>query len=290
MIKYFYEIGSKTWFGTGGKCLFFYEVNNLANLKNLIRFLPNRIPIFTIGLGSNILFRDGLYFGVIIKLGKQFSNIKYSNESNILTVGCATKDIDFANFCLKNSLTGFEFLCGIPGTIGGAIRMNSGCYQQSISDHLLNITCINRNGKTVRLLKENINFDYRHTNIPKDYIFVEAQFCPKKAKKSFIKNQMQSVKFKKKKTQPIAVRTGGSTFKNPKQQKAWELIDNAGFRGLLKNHIQVSKIHPNFLINYGNKSSLEIELLGEEIRKKVFEMYGIKLEWEIERVGNFEKI
>ncbi len=234
MIKYLFDIGSKTWFGTGGKCLVFFEINCQGDLMNLIKFFPKRIPLFPIGLGSNILFRDGFYLGAVIKLGKNFSNIRYSKQDDRITVGCATKDINFANFCLDNSITGFEFLTGIPGTIGGAIKMNSGCYKQSISDHFLNVKCIDRNGKTIRLQKKDINFSYRQTNIPKNLIFLEAQFSVKKSKKYKIYNLMKSIKSIKKKTQPTAVRTGGSTFKNPSNTKAWELIDKAGFRGVKK--------------------------------------------------------
>ena len=290
MIKYFYKIGSKTWFGTGGKCFVFFEVESQSFLVNLMKFLPKKMPIFPIGLGSNILFRDGFYFGAVIKLGTTFAKIKYLNEDKLLKVGCSVKDLNLANFCYENSLTGFEFLIGIPGTIGGAIKMNSGCYNQCISDHLISISCINRKGKKINLLKKDIQFGYRTTNIPEDYIFIDATFKARKSSKHKIRNLMQSIKEERKKSQPLGVRTGGSTFKNPNNEKAWKLIDKAGFRGIEKNLVQVSNLHPNFIINHGNTKSLEIELLGEEIRKKVYDENGIKLDWEIERVGSFEKI
>lgn len=284
-----YNIGKRTWFGTGGKCLIFFEPSNIKQLFFFLKIIPRRFPFFIFGLGSNILFRDGRFNGAVIKLGAEFKKIELNKKKKIIKVGCGVKDIDLANFCLNNSISGFEFLVGIPGTLGGAIRMNSSCYNGCISDNLKSITVLDSKKELKKINKDEIKFYYREIKLPKDYIFLEAEFFVNFKNKIKIKEKMKNIKNLRKKNQPSGVRTGGSTFKNPEQVKAWELIDKIGFRGKKYNNAIISKKHPNFFINMGNASSLELEILGEDVKNKVKDKTGIKLFWEIERVGNFEK-
>ena len=289
-IKYDYNIAKKTWFGSGGKTKIFFEPRNIAELIFFLKFLPKRIIIFVIGLGSNTLIRDGGFNGVIIKLNKGFNKIDYNKKKKIITVGSGVKNIDLSKFSLDNQIRGFEFLIGIPGSLGGSIKMNASCYEQTISDLFIQASLIDRKGNIHSLTKEKIQFEYRKTSIPKDWIFLDATFRVKNSKKELIKKRMDSITTKRKKSQPVACRTGGSTFQNSKEYKAWELIDKIGYRGMNIGDAKISDLHPNFIINKGNAKSLDIELLGEEIRKKVFSRTGIKLKWEIIRVGEFVKI
>ncbi len=286
-IKINYNVGKKTWFGSGGNCLLFCEAENVEQLKFLFKIVPKKYPLFILGLGSNIIFRDGFYKGVVIKLGKEFKNISHNKE--ILKVGCGVKDFDLANYCLENSITNFEFLIGIPGTIGGGLRMNSSCYGSCISENLRSIKVLDDKRKILIMKKEDILFNYRENTLPKKFIFLEAEFFIKFKKKNFIKRKMDEIKKMRKKTQPIGVRTGGSTFKNPKNLRAWEIIEKVGLRDKIVGGAKVSNKHSNFIINFQNASSLDLEILGEEIKKVVNEKTGVKLLWEIERIGDFEK-
>ena len=289
-IKYDYNISKKTWFGCGGKTKIFFEPKNITELIFFLKFLPKRITIFIIGLGSNTLIRDGGFDGVIIKLNKGFNKIDYNKKKKIITVGSGVKNMDLSKFSLDKQIKGFEFLIGIPGSIGGSIKMNASCYEQTISDLFLRASLIDRAGKIHILTKDKIHFEYRKTSIPKDWIFIDATFRVENSKKELIKKRMDSVTIKRKRSQPFACRTGGSTFQNSKEYKAWELIDKIGYRGMNIGGAEISNLHPNFIINKGNARSLDIELLGEEIRRKVFYKTGIKLKWEIIRVGEFVKI
>ena len=287
-VTFNYSIAKKTWFGTGGKTFCFYQPKDTNELSLFLKIIPINFSIILIGLGSNILFRDGKFEGVVIKLGKNFKNIEFNNE--FLKVDCGVKDINLSNFCLENSISGFEFLIGIPGTIGGALRMNAGCFNQSISDNLIEVTIMNRSGELKKIKKEDLNYKYRYVEVPSDAIFIDALFSIKKRPKDLIKKKMKSIISNRKNTQPSAIRTGGSTFINPKTIKAWQLIDKIGYRGKIIRDVQVSTKHSNFLINLGKANSLDIETFGEEIISQVKKKTGFKLKWEIIRVGNFEKI
>lgn len=290
IIKFNYSIAKKTWFGTGGKCLIYFQPKGINDLKIFVKLLPKYIKIFPIGLGSNILLRDGGFKGAIIKLGKFFSEITYAKKEKKLVVGAGVKDINLANFCMNNSISDFEFLVGIPGTVGGAIKMNSGCFGFEIIDNLISVNVLNRNGRVSTLKKQDIKFEYRKSNIANESIILNATFKTKDSESKIIKKKIKKFSEIRKKNQPIAVRTGGSTFKNTENKKAWELINLSGMRGISIGDAIVSDKHSNFLINGGNASSLDIELLGEEILANVLKKTGVKLSWEIERVGEFEKI
>ena len=250
---------------------------------------PKNINIFTIGLGSNIIIRDGGIPGVVIKLNNGFNKIEILNDEKII-VGCGLKNMNLVKFCLENNYGGFEFLSGIPGSIGGSIKMNAGCFQNSISDTLIEIKAINRNGDIVKVNKKEIIFDYRYSSISDDWIIIEASFKIFKKNSIKLKKIINKLSDERKKTQPINTRTGGSTFKNPKSLKAWKLIDDANYRGKKIGGAEVSEKHSNFIINNGNATSLDLELLGEKIIKKVYKNSQVKLKWEIKRVGKFKRI
>ena len=289
-IKINYDIGKKTWFGTGGKSRVLLVINNLKSLKFLLKVLPDSQPIFLIGAGSNLIVRDGGIDGITIKLGKDFKKIDYIKKRQIINIGSAAKDLDISKFCYENSIGNFEFLKGIPGTLGGNIKMNAGCFGSSISDRLISCKIINRNGNIKEILKENLIFDYRFSSIPKDSIVIEAKFKALTKNKKAIKEMLKKITKKRTLSQPINFRTGGSTFKNTPKESAWKLIDKINFRGKILGGAKVSDLHTNFLINNGNANSLDLELLGEEIRSKVKKRYNINLDWELIRVGQFKKI
>ena len=289
-LKLNYNISKNTWFGSGGKTKFYFEPKNVTELVFFLKILPKKIIIFIIGLGSNTLIRDGGFNGVIIKLNKGFNKIDYNKDKKIIIVGCGVKNIDLSKFSLNNKIKGFEFLIGIPGCIGGSLKMNASCYEQAISDLFLSASLIDRNGNIHILKKNDIKFKYRGTGIPRGWMFLDATFKANNGLEKLIKKRMDSITKKRRESQPIANRTGGSTFKNSKKYKAWELIDKIGYRGIKMGNAQISDIHPNFIINNGNAKSIDIELLGEEVKKKVLSETGIKLNWEIIRVGDFEKI
>ncbi len=289
-IKINYNIGKKTWFGSGGNSLFFIQINSIASLILFLKIIPKNFPFFIIGAGSNIIIRDGGFKGIVVKLGSEFNKIIIDKKKQIINIGSATKDMEISKFCLENSISGFEFLRGIPGTLGGNLRMNSGCFGHEISESLLSCRLINKKGEIRELQKNNIFFGYRKTSIEKNSIIIDAKFRFEIKKKSIIKNKIQKISNLRKKTQPISSRTGGSTFTNPNKKTAWHLIDEIGYRGKRLGGASVSKKHSNFLINDSTASSLDIELLGEEIRERVWSRHKIKLNWEIIRIGNFKKI
>ena len=289
-IKINHNIANKTWFGTGGKCKIYFSPDCVKELSFFLKILPKKTPVFGLGLGSNVIVRDGGFNGAIIKLGNGFNYHYLNKNKKTFTVGCALKDRDCANFCLEKSISGFEFLIGIPGTIGGALRMNAGCYDQAISDELIHAKVIHRNGRIETLTKKQLNFNYRDVSIPTDSLFLEATFKINKKEKKIIKNNMKSIIEKRKSTQPLKVRTGGSTFKNTNDKKAWELIEEVGLKGFSLGSAKISDKHANFIINTGSSTSLNLEILGEKIIKNVHDKKGIKLEWEIKRVGEFVKI
>ena len=289
-LKLNYNIGEKTWFGTGGKSKVFLLINDETSLRLLMKFLPKSIPIFLIGAGSNILIRDGGLNAITIKLGAGFKKINFLKNEKTLEVGAAVKDFEFSKYCFENSICDFEFLRGIPGTIGGNIRMNAGCFGHTISDRLLRCGVLKRNGNLLTVPKKKITFKYRTSSLPKDSIILKAKFKISFLNKKIIKKKIDKIIKKRKETQPVNSRTGGSTFKNPPKQSAWELIERINFRGKNVGGARVSEHHTNFLINNGNANSLDIELLGEEIRKEVKKQFNVELDWELIRVGQFNKI
>ena len=289
-LKFNYQLGKKTWFGTGGNCKLFLEVNSINQLTNTIRIAKQFIPILVIGSGSNVIIRDGGFKGIVIKLGGEFRKIEIDRSNSVLSVGAGTKDSEVAKFCVEKNISGLEFLSGIPGTIGGNIKMNAGCYGNQISDNLIDCTIIDEKLNKKIVKKKEIDFDYRKSSFDNGQIIIEARFKIQKKNKLKIKKKISNISNKRKKSQPVSSRTGGSTFTNPNSYSAWKLIDEIDYRGKQLGGAKVSKLHSNFLINYKNASSLDLEMLGEEIKNKVWEKRKINLKWELIRVGEFKKV
>jgi UDP-N-acetylmuramate dehydrogenase len=237
-----------------------------------------------VGLGSNLLIRDGGWEGVVIRLGKGFANIAIEPNHRV-RAGAGAADVKVARTAAEAGIAGLSFLRGIPGTIGGALRMNGGAYGGETKDVLVEAKGVTRSGEMVAFTNQQMGFTYRHSAVPDDVIFTEALFEGRPGNPEEILAEMNAITEARSSTQPVNTRTGGSTFKNPPGRKAWELVDAAGCRGLRMGDAQVSEMHCNFLINHGSASAAEIEGLGEEVRRRVRESSGIELDWEIKRVG-----
>ena len=289
-LKFNYQLGKKTWFGTGGNCNLFLEVNSINQLINTIRIAKKFLPILVIGSGSNVIIRDGGFKGIVIKLGGEFRKIEIDSSNSVLSVGAGTKDSEVAKFCVEKNISGLEFLSGIPGTIGGNIKMNAGCYGNQISDNLIDCTIIDEKLNQKIVKKNEIDFHYRKSSFDSGQIIVEARFKIQKSDKSQIKKKITTISEMRKKSQPVSSRTGGSTFTNPTSYPAWKLIDEIDYRGKQIGGAKVSNLHSNFLINYKNATSLDLEMLGEEIKNKVWEKRRINLKWELIRIGEFKKV
>lgn len=281
-ILFDYDMGNSTWFRTGGKAKGFVVINNLEDLKTIVRF-ADKIKYTIIGVGSNLLVRDSGYDGLIIKLGKNFNKIKIKN--NILSVGASVLDLNLAKFALKNSIKDFEFFTGIPGTIGGAVTMNAGCYGAQTSDNLNRILLLNSKSEIKYVNLEELNLKYRSSNIEKSSIILQADFNFEYSSQEKILIKNNYIKSIRKDTQPIKEKTSGSTFKNPTGRFAAELIEKAGCKGMKVGDASVSHIHSNFIINNGNATASDIENLGKKVKNRVKEVHGIELEWEIKILG-----
>lgn len=282
-------LAKKTWFGVGGKAQVYFEP---ADKEDLIFFLQNMpaLPITVLGAGSNVLIRDGGVPGVTIRLGNAFRYTQVKADK-IICGGYALL-MEVSKVAEKNCLSGLEFFCGIPGTIGGGIKMNAGAYGQDLQGCLEEVTIVTTRGEVQVLHQEEIqnSFSYRNCFFPQDWIIIEAVLKGVKEKDNLaIKEKMIANKKKREATQPQGVRTAGSTFKNPTGVPAWKLIENAGMRGATQGGALVSEKHANFLINTGTASASDIETLGENIRKRVQEKEGVLLEWEVKRIGVAKK-
>jgi len=276
------NISSSSWFKVGGPAELLYIPADELDLINFMTNLDPEIPIFVIGASSNILIRDGGIKGVVIKLGNSFKGINLHN--NKLSVGAYLNNMILAKYAHNNRLLGFDFLSGIPGTVGGSIKMNAGCYGMEMADIIIKIKVIDRlNGLSVISAKD-LNMEYRKSTLPNDSVIISAYL---KVNKEIINNAINYTNIKKKrlKSQPINQLTGGSTFKNPPGYKAWKLIEKAGCRGLSIGGAKISDMHTNFIINYNNATAKDIETLGNIVRDKVYHNSGIKLDWEILKVG-----
>ena len=244
---------------------------------------PRELPVQVIGVGSNLLVRDGGVPGVVVRLPATFGKIE-ANGTRI-RAGAAALDAAVARAAAEAGIAGLEFLRGVPGTVGGALRMNAGCYGREIADIFVEATALDAAGNRVTLTTADMGFSYRKTQARDDLIFLEAVFEGRPDAPDAIKARMEELAANREASQPIRAKTGGSTFKNPPGQKAWELIDRAGCRGLMVGAAQVSEKHCNFLINTGEATAADIEVLGEEVRRRVRESQGVGLEWEIKRIG-----
>ena len=279
------KLSKYNWFNLGGSARIFFKPNSQLNLKNFLEnYVNEKKNIYILGAGSNTLFRDSGFDGVIIKLGKSFAYTKLLN-GNKIEVGAATLDKTVSEFASENSISGLEFLSCIPGSIGGAIRMNSGCYGYDISKVFLSLKAMNLQGELKSFNKEEIKFIYRGTNLAEDLIILSVVLQGESGKKNNIKDKQISLINKKKESQPSKVKTCGSTFKNPKNKKAWELIKLSNCANLVVGGASISPKHSNFFLNNGNATSSDIENLIEKVKKQVFLKTGIKLELEIKIIG-----
>ncbi len=273
-----------TWFRVGGPAEVLFSPADESDLADFLRACPLDIPVYVIGVGSNLLVRDGGVAGVVIRLGRGFSNIKVEDNCRIRT-GTAVPDVRVARVAADNSIESLTFLRGIPGTIGGALRMNGGAYGGETKDVLVEARAVDRQGRVNILTNADMGFHYRHCDAAEDLIFTEALLQGRPGNKDEILAAMDKITESRETTQPVKSRTGGSTFKNPPGHKSWQLIDAAGMRGFALGNAKVSDLHCNFLLNEGGATATEIEAVGEAVRRKVKLTSGIDLEWEIKRIG-----
>jgi UDP-N-acetylmuramate dehydrogenase len=274
-----------TWFRIGGPAQALFTPADEADLAYFLRNLPDDIPVNVVGLGSNLLVRDGGVPGVVIRLGRGFSEIKVEEAGHRLRVGTAVPDVKVARSAADAGIRGLSFYRGIPGSIGGALRMNAGAHGRETKDCLTGARAVDRNGNIHVLSLSDMGFGYRHCAIPKDWIFTEATFEGTPGEPAEILKEMDAVADYREKNQPIKERTGGSTFRNPPGQSAWKVIDAAGCRGLRVGGAKVSDMHCNFLINDSQATGEDVEKLGEMVRARVKSHSGVALDWEIIRLG-----
>jgi len=278
------SLAELTWFRVGGPAQALLMPDDEADLAYFLAHLADDIPITVIGLGSNLIVRDGGVPGVVIRLGRGFNAVTIEPSARV-RAGAAVPDVKVARTAQEAGISGLAFLRGIPGAIGGALRMNGGAYGRETKDALVEARGIDRSGRIRLLALADMHYAYRHCGAPDDIIFTQALFQGAPGDASAIAAEMDEITESREATQPVKSRTGGSTFKNPAGQKAWQLIDAAGCRGLKVGDAQVSILHCNFLINLGNATAIDIESLGETVRSRVKESSGVDLEWEIKRIG-----
>ena len=288
------DLSQITWLRVGGPADLFFMPADTKDLIDFLKILPNEIDVFTIGVGSNLLVRDGGIRGAVIRLGSGFKNISF--KDNRIIAGASALDAHVASKAADNGLD-LTFLRTIPGSIGGAIRMNAGCYGSYVADHFISAKVLNRSGELFNLSSKDLEFSYRQCNIPEEYIILEAIFEAKSGEPSDLHAKMKNQLAKRDASQPSRERTAGSTFRNPSgfsstgetddihDLKAWKLIDDAGMRGATCGGAKISEKHSNFLINTGTATADDLENLGELVRKSVFQKSKVKLEWELIRVG-----
>lgn len=277
------SLAKVTWFGVGGPAEVLFKPADADDLAHFLKRKPLDVPVTVIGVGSNLLVRDGGVPGVVVRLGREFASILV-NKADVM-VGAGALDGNVALAAMQANVSGMEFLSGVPGTIGGALRMNAGAYGAEMKDIVVGAVALDGKGERHELSAEDMGFSYRQSSVPGDWIFIEAHLRGHAGQSQDIQGRMDDIKLSREDSQPLRTSTGGSTFKNPDGHKAWELIDAAGCRGMRVGGAQVSEKHCNFLINHGEATAADIENLGEEVRRRVKDHSGIELTWEIRRVG-----
>jgi len=277
------DLSRITWFRVGGPAEVMFRPADLEDLQAFLAAKPDDVPVTVIGVGSNLLVRDGGIPGVVVRLGKGFADIAI--DGNLIRAGAATPDLYVARAARDAGLGGLEFLCGVPGTVGGALRMNAGAYGSETGEILSRAWAVDPKGAVVELANADMGFSYRQCGVPESWIFTEAEFQGRPDDPARIAARMAEIGESRFASQPVRSRTGGSTFANPEGAKAWELIAAAGCRGMRIGGAMVSEQHCNFLINTGDASAADIEALGEAVRRRVRDSSGIELRWEIRRVG-----
>lgn len=272
------------WFRTGGPAEWLVRPADAEDLAQFLAALDPSVPVFPIGVGSNLIVRDGGVPGVTVRLPKGFASVAIEPGHRV-RAGAAAMGITVASAARDAGIAGLEFLRGIPGTVGGAVRMNAGAYGRDTSDILVETKVVTRDGRIETWPAARLGYSYRHSALPDDVVVIEALFQGNPGDPAAIGAEMDRIAAEREASQPLRSRTGGSTFKNPDGDKAWRLVDEAGCRGLRMGDAQVSEKHCNFLLNLGDASSADIEALGEEVRRRVKDKSGVTLEWEIQRVG-----
>jgi UDP-N-acetylmuramate dehydrogenase len=272
-----------TWFRVGGAAEIMFRAADIEDLAAFLAAKPKEIPVTVIGVASNLVVRDGGIEGVVVRLGRGF--VEMIAEGSTIEVGAGALDLNVALAGAQAGITGLEFMSGIPGTVGGGLRMNAGAYGREFKDVLVAATALDGEGRLHTLAPADMGLSYRHCGVPDDWIFTAARFRGEPGERAAIGARMAEIQAAREATQPIRSRTGGSTFANPPGHKAWELIDAAGCRGLRIGGAVVSEQHANFLLNTGTATAADIESLGEEVRRRVRAASGITLEWEIRRIG-----
>ena len=281
-------LSSVTWFRVGGPADLLFQPADAEDLALFLRHLPEEVPVLPIGLGSNLLVRDGGLDGVVVRLSARgFGAI--SVEGDAIRAGAAVPDKRLAEAAVEAGLGGFAFYAGIPGGVGGALRMNAGAHGAETVDVVRELQAVTRKGEIMRLPASDMGYSYRHSVAPRDMIFTEAVFAGQPRERDEIRAEMEAVNEHREKAQPIREKTGGSTFKNPPGHSAWKLIDEAGCRGLQIGGARMSDMHCNFMINTGEATAEDLECLGETVRARVLDTSGIELEWEIKRLGRFSE-
>lgn len=272
------------WFKAGGAAEWLFEPKDAGDLADFLRDLDPAVPMMALGLGSNLIVRDGGVPGVVVRLGKAFAKVA-ATDVTTLDCGGGASGILVSSTARDAGIAGLEFLRSIPGTVGGFCRMNGGAYGSEVKDILVDADIMLRSGERVTMDVADMGYSYRHSELPEGAIVVAARFRGRPGEPAAIQAEMDRIAASREASQPLRSKTGGSTFKNPDGHKAWQLVDEAGCRGLTLGGAQVSEKHTNFLINTGDATSADIEALGEEVRSRVRERSGVELQWEIQRVG-----
>ncbi len=276
-------IGRHTWFGVGGPAEMLFEPADRADLAAFLASLPAAVPVVVIGGGANVLVRDGGVAGVVIRLGRGFAGLAV--QDGAVAAGAGALHLNVARFAAEAGVAGLEFLSGIPGTVGGGLRMNAGAYGREVKDVVVSAVAVDRAGGERVVAAAAMGFSYRHCAVDPDWVFVEAWFRGERGDPQTVARRMAEIRAAREASQPIRARTGGSTFRNPPGNSAWRLIDAAGCRGLRRGDAMVSPKHTNFLVNTGEASAADLEGLGEDVRRRVYDTSGVVLEWEIRRIG-----
>lgn len=272
------------WFKSGGTADWLFEPVDTDDLIEFLDRLDGNFPVMALGLGSNLIVRDGGVPGVVIRLGKPFAKVTYQGD-HVIACGGGASGILVSSTARDAGIAGLEFLRGIPGTVGGFVRMNGGAYGREVADILIDCDVIMPSGEAMTLSASDLAYTYRHSALPDGAVVIGARFQGSAGDPAEIGAEMDRIAQAREDSQPLRSKTGGSTFKNPDGQKAWQLVDDAGCRGLTIGGAQVSEKHTNFMINTGDATSADIEGLGEEVRRRVYAKSGVELEWEIQRVG-----
>ena len=281
------DLSRTIWFRAGGRADVVFRPADIDDLAHFLADRPAGVPVTAVGLGSNLLVRDGGVEGVVIRLRQGFRDVhaRWEGERALVDVGAGALDVNVARHCRDQGVDGLAFLSGIPGTIGGALRMNAGAYGYELADVVVEARALDCDGAVHVLTPDAMGLSYRHSAVPDDWIFVSAVLAGRRGEPAAIARHMEEINTQREASQPIRARTGGSTFTNPAGHSAWELIDEAGCRGLTRGGAQISEQHCNFIVNAGGATAADIEGLGEEVRRRVEEKTGLSLQWEIRRLG-----